>query len=93
VTAVAGLSAAEVQDRRDRGLLNTMPDDTGRSMASILRANVFTLFNAVVGGCFVLLVVLGAWQDALFGFFVIANTLIGVCRSSARSRRWRASLC
>jgi cation-transporting ATPase E len=75
---LAGLTTAEVQDRRDRGLLNTMPDDTGRSMASILRANVFTLFNAVVGGCFVLLLVLGAWQDALFGFFVIANTLIGV---------------
>lgn len=78
MTALTGLTTAEVQERRNRGLLNTMPDDTGRSLANILRANVFTLFNAVVGGCFVLLLALGAWQDALFGFFVIANTLIGV---------------
>ncbi len=55
-----------------------MPDDSGRSLARILAANVFTVFNGVVGGCFVLLLVLGAWQDALFGFFVIANTVIGV---------------
>jgi cation-transporting ATPase E len=76
--ALTGLSTSEVLDRRARGLINTMPDDSGRSFARILQANLFTLFNAIVGGSFLLLLVLGAWQDALFGFFVIANTLIGV---------------
>jgi cation-transporting ATPase E len=71
------LTSAEIADRRNRGLTNTMSDDIGRSVMSIVRANVLTLFNAVVGSCFVLLLTLGAWRDALFGFFVIANTLIG----------------
>ncbi|WP_172592211.1 hypothetical protein [Subtercola boreus] len=33
-----------------------MPDDTGRSLARILRANLFTLFNGIVGASFLLLV-------------------------------------
>ncbi len=81
-----GLTSAEVQDRRDRGLVNTMPVDTGRSLASILRTNVFTLFNAVVGGSFLLLLLLGAWQDAFFGFFVVANTLVGVVQELRAKR-------
>lgn len=68
-----------------------MPADTGRSLARILRANVFTLFNAVVGGSFLLLLVLGAWQDAFFGFFVVANTLIGVTQE-LRAKRTLARL-
>jgi len=63
-----------------------MADDTGRSFARILAANVFTVFNGVVGGCFVLLLALGAWQDALFGFFVIANTAIGVAQEFLAKR-------
>ncbi|MET0480032.1 MAG: cation-translocating P-type ATPase, partial [Mycetocola sp.] len=86
MTAPTGLTTAEVLDRRNRGLTNTMPDDTGRSLARILSANVFTLFNGIVGGCFVLLLVLGAWQDALFGFFVVANTLIGVVQEFQAKR-------
>lgn len=91
MTAQSGLTRAEVLDRRNRGLGNTMPDDTGRTLASILRANVLTLFNGVVGGCFILLLALGAWQDALFGFFVIANTLIGVVQEF-RAKRTLARL-
>jgi cation-transporting ATPase E len=68
-----------------------MPVDSGRSLALILRANVFTLFNAVVGGSFLLLLVLGAWQDAFFGFFVVANTLIGVTQE-LRAKRTLARL-
>jgi cation-transporting ATPase E len=77
---VRGLSVTQVRDRRTRGLVNRMPDDTGRSFARILSSNVFTVFNAIVGGSFVLLLVLGAWQDALFGIFAITNTVIGVAQ-------------
>ncbi|HEU0206061.1 MAG TPA: HAD-IC family P-type ATPase [Pseudolysinimonas sp.] len=63
-----------------------MVDDSGRSFARILAANVFTVFNGVVGGCFILLLALGAWQDALFGFFVIANTVIGVVQEFLAKR-------
>ena len=68
-----------------------MPDDTGRSFARILADNVFTPFNGIVGGCFTLLLVLGAWQDALFGFFIIANTAIGVVQEF-RAKRTLARL-
>ncbi|MBG6225982.1 cation-transporting ATPase E [Arthrobacter sp. CAN_A2] len=86
VGAWPGLSTAEVLDRTDRGLVNSSPESTGRSFAGILQANVLTLFNAVVGGCFLALLLLGAWQDALFGFFVVANTLIGVVQEFTAKR-------
>lgn len=81
-----GLSSEAIRERRERGLSNLMPDDTGRSFAQILSSNVFTGFNAIVGGCFVLLLVLGSWQDALFGFFVVANTVIGVVQEFRAKR-------
>ncbi|BAU30932.1 HAD-IC family P-type ATPase [Microcella alkaliphila] len=77
-TGERGLTEAEARDRFARGLGNAMPSSTGRSFWRIMQANLFTLFNGVVGGCFILLLVLGYWQDALFGVFVIANVLIGV---------------
>ena len=38
---------------------------------------MFTLFNAIVGGCFLVLLLLGRWQDALFGLAAFANAIIG----------------
>lgn len=78
MTPRAGLTRTEVADRRARGLDNGVSDDTGRSLWRILQANLFTLFNAIVGSSFLLLLALGYWQDALFGFFVITNVLIGI---------------
>ena len=80
MTSITGLSRADVRVRRDRGEVNTLPNDTGRSLWRILQANLFTLFNAIVGGSFLVLLALGYWQDALFGFFVIANVAIGVAQ-------------
>jgi len=76
--ASQGLTTAEARERFDAGLDNAVPFDTSRSFWRILQSNLLTLFNAVVGGSFALLLVLGYWQDALFGFFIIANVLIGV---------------
>jgi cation-transporting ATPase E len=59
---------------------------SSRSIASILRANLFTLFNAVVGGSFIILLILGQWRDAIFGVIVIANIGIGVVQEF-RSKR------
>ena len=75
---LTGLSAAEVREQFSLGLSNSQKLDTSRSVLSILRANFLTLFNAVVGGAFLVLLVLGQWQDALFGIAVIANVVIGV---------------
>lgn len=73
-----GLTANEVEERRARGEVNQMPNASSRSLWSILSANVFTLFNAIVFSGFGLLLALGRWQDALFGFPALFNTLIGV---------------
>ena len=81
-----GLTTAQVADRVRLGLTNVQNTDSSRSFTAILRANLFTLFNAVVGGSFVFLLILGQWKDALFGFAVIANVLIGVIQEY-RSKR------
>jgi cation-transporting ATPase E len=80
VTTIAGLGLDDVSQRTKLGQINVMPNNTGRSLWRILQANLFTLFNLIVGGSFALLLVLGYWQDALFGFFVIANVVIGVAQ-------------
>ena len=61
-----------------RGLTNRVPDTTSRSLWQIFRANVFTLFNAIVGTSFLLLLLLGQWRDALFGLAAVGNAVIGV---------------
>lgn len=74
----AGLSTDDVAVRIESGLTNVASDDSSRSLWDIFRANVLTLFNAIVAGSFVLLLLLGQWRDALFGFAAVSNALIGV---------------
>lgn len=81
-----GLSAADVRARLSSGRTNRVARRTSRSIWSILRANVLTLFNAIVGGSFVLLLALGQWRDALFGFSAVANTVIGVVQETRAKR-------
>jgi cation-transporting ATPase E len=73
-----GLSAGDVAVRVKAGSTNVAPDRSSRSLWDIFRANVLTLFNAIVAGSFVLLLLLGQWRDALFGFAAVSNALIGV---------------
>ena len=75
--ATLGLSSAEVAERVAAGRTNAYTDATSRSAWSIIRANVFTLFNGIIVACFAVLLALGRWQDALFGLSAIANTIIG----------------
>jgi cation-transporting ATPase E len=84
--ALDGLTLDEVRSRTEAGLANRAPSDVSRSLWHILRGNLFTLFNGVVGGGFLLLLALGHWQDALFGVFVIANVLIGVVQEYRAKR-------
>ena len=86
VSELRGLTTAEVDERRARGEVNELPNGSSRSLWSILRANVFTLFNAIVFSGFALLLALGRWQDALFGFPALFNTLIGVVQEFKAKR-------
>ncbi len=72
-----GLTSGEVAERTAGGLTNAFTAPSSRSIASIVRANVFTLFNGIIAACFLGLLLLGRWQDALFGLSALANTIIG----------------
>ena len=78
LTPPAGLSSAEVADRRSRGLANTGTERTSRSLAEILRANILTRFNFILGALLAVILAIGEPQDALFGLVLVANALIGI---------------
>lgn len=81
-----GLTSTEVARRRADGRTNDVPDPTSRTIAQILRANILTPFNALLGGLLVVILAIGEYRDALFGFVLVANALIGIVQE-VRSKR------
>ncbi|MBO8203328.1 HAD-IC family P-type ATPase [Streptomyces smyrnaeus] len=81
-----GLTSAEVSERIGRGEVNDVPPRNSRSAADIVRANVFTRFNAIIGALFLIILVVGPIQDGLFGFVIIANTGIGIVQELRAKR-------
>ncbi|MER5989370.1 HAD-IC family P-type ATPase [Streptomyces viridosporus] len=79
-----GLTSAEVAERVARGQVNDVPVRSSRSLLEIVRANVFTRFNAIIGVLWVIMLVVAPIQDSLFGFVILANTGIGIIQE------WRA---
>ncbi|MFE2724908.1 HAD-IC family P-type ATPase [Kitasatospora sp. NPDC059327] len=73
-----GLTTAEVAERVARGEVNDVPVRSSRSTREIVRANVFTRFNAIIGVMFGIILVVGPIQDGLFGLVIVANTAIGI---------------
>src|ERR1035437_7594409 len=73
-----GLSAEEVRQRVIAGQVNAPPPSPGRTIGQIVRANVLTRFNAILGSLFVVVAIVGPIQDGLFGVVVLANTTIGI---------------
>lgn len=73
-----GLTQSEVFDAVNRGFVNVTNNRTSRSVLSIVRANVFTLFNAIIFAAMVVVLATGSWKDAVFGFVILINTGIGV---------------
>jgi cation-transporting ATPase E len=77
-TPAAGLTSAQVAERRSRGLANTGGERTSRPVADILRANILTRFNFILGVLLAVILVAGQPQDALFGIVLVTNALIGI---------------
>ncbi|MFC6062764.1 HAD-IC family P-type ATPase, partial [Streptomyces ochraceiscleroticus] len=84
--AHGGLTAAEVAERVTRGEVNDVPVRSSRSTADIVRANVLTRFNALIGALFAVILVIGPIQDGLFGFVIVANTGIGIIQELRAKR-------
>ncbi len=84
LSTATGLTAAEVAERVARGQVNDVPVRSSRSVGEIVRANVFTRFNAIIGVLWVIMLGVAPIQDGLFGFVILANTGIGIIQE------WRA---
>ena len=86
-TPPSGLTTAEVDARVARGLTNRSGERTSRSYGEILRANVCTRFNAILGTMFAVVLVVGQPQDGLFGLVLVANALIGIVQEVRAKRK------
>ena len=75
---VSGLSTEEVAQAVSRGDVNITSKQTSRSLMDIVRANVFTLFNAIIFTAMVVVLATGSWKDAVFGLVILVNTGIGI---------------
>ncbi|MYB87942.1 MAG: HAD-IC family P-type ATPase [Acidimicrobiaceae bacterium] len=79
-TAPRGLTTEEVEQRRREGRTNDVPDAPVRTVGQIVRNNVLTPVNAIIGSMFVLIMVAGFPADALFAGVVVSNSVIGIAQ-------------
>ncbi|ORW96755.1 magnesium-transporting ATPase [Mycobacterium sp. IEC1808] len=75
---ISGLTDAEVAQRVAEGKSNAVPERATRSVAAIVRANVFTRINAILGVLLAIVLATGSVINGLFGLLIIANSVIGM---------------
>ena len=85
VSPPSGLTEAEAARRLSARGPHRAPA-TSRSYASIVRANVFTIFNLILAVAGAVTIAFGAWQDALFLGILFLNTTIGIVQE-VRAKR------
>ncbi|GJF16708.1 magnesium-transporting ATPase [Mycolicibacterium cyprinidarum] len=73
-----GLSAADVAQRVAEGKTNDVPTRAARSVSEIVRGNVFTRINAILGVLLVIVLSTGSVINGAFGLLIIANSAIGI---------------
>ena len=78
--AMTGLSQSQVDERVADGRINDVPDAPVRSTGEIIRANVLTPVNAIMGSLLVLILIAGFPGDALFAGVIVSNSVIGVAQ-------------
>jgi cation-transporting ATPase E len=76
--ALQPLTDAEVAERVAAGQVNIVKAVESRSVASILKENILTRFNAIISVMLVIILVFGELADAMFGLVMIANAAIGI---------------
>lgn len=84
-----GLSTSEVRERIADGRVNHVPRAPTRTVGQIVRANVLTPVNGIIGVLLVAVVVAdGIGPDMLFAGVIVSNSVIGI----AQELRARAAL-
>ncbi|HZX53235.1 MAG TPA: hypothetical protein VFE86_01070, partial [Ilumatobacteraceae bacterium] len=74
----AGLSEAEVAQRVAQGKTNDVPTRAARSVSDIVRANVLTRINAILGVLLIIVASTGSVINGAFGLLIVANSAIGI---------------
>ncbi len=64
----------------------TRREESSRSYGSIVRANVLTVFNAILAGFGAVTLIFGDWRDALFIGIIVANSTIGITQELRAKR-------
>lgn len=83
---LTGLSEEEVHKRTKEGRVNRATRSTGRTTWEIIRANVFTRINAMLGVLCVIVLATGSWINAAFGLLIIANSAVGIIQELRAKR-------
>jgi cation-transporting ATPase E len=84
--SVVGLTSDEVAERRREGRVNDVPDAPSRTFGQIVRANVVTPVNGIIGVMFVLIMIAAPGPDALFAGVVVSNSVIGIVQELRAKR-------
>ncbi len=74
----AGLSDVQVAQRIADGKTNDVPTRAARSVSDIVRSNVFTRINAILGVLLIIVASTGSVINGAFGLLIIANSAIGI---------------
>ncbi len=74
----AGLTDTEVAQRVSEGKTNDVPTRAARSVSEIVRANVLTRINAILGVLLIIVLSTGSVINGAFGLLIIANSAIGI---------------
>ena len=75
---IIGLTSKEVKQRIKEGKVNHIPKTPSRTIPQIIRANLFTMFNAINFILAAVIILAGSPKNAIFVGVIIVNTLIGV---------------
>jgi cation-transporting ATPase E len=75
---IIGLTSKEVKQRIKEGKVNHIPKTPSRTIPQIIRANLFTRFNAINFILAAVIILAGSPKNAIFVGVIIVNTLIGV---------------
>lgn len=82
----AGLSSSAVAECVRRGQVNKLPVAPRRTVGDIVKVNVLTRFNLILGLLLILILFIAPIQDALFGVVLVVNAAIGIVQELRAKR-------
>ncbi|UXA05980.1 cation-translocating P-type ATPase [Mycobacterium sp. SMC-2] len=83
---IAGLTDAEVAQRVADGKSNEVAERATRSITEIVRANVFTRINAILGTLLLIVLATGSLINGMFGLLIVANSVVGMVQEIRAKR-------